>query len=355
MLLIGPWIRMNKYRITAHHIVFFIFIVSNVGGCLTPMGPPLFFGFYNGIPFGWFIENCFPMWIVGVGTLLAMFYFVDRINFARAPREVRVRETASEEWRFDGLPNVLFLAVILVAIFLNHPLFLRESLMIVAALGSYFTTRKSVHEANHFHFHPLKEVAVLFMGIFATMIPALDWLESNARELVGPHPAPGIFFWGAGTLSSILDNAPTYLSFLNASFGAFVNHDVVAEVQMRIASGAADFSNLVGPHAEQIRQTLDMLQKYHADHIAAHQVSREEIQVCYLLSNAALNTYVLALSIGSVFFGACTYIGNGPNFMVKSIADHQKIRTPGFLEYIWKFALPFMLPMLLLIWLFFFR
>lgn len=355
MLLIGPWIRMNKYRVTAHHIVFFIFIVSNVGGCLTPMGPPLFFGFFYGIPFWWFTRHCLPMWALGVGMLLAMFYFVDRLNFTRAPREVRARETAQEEWRLDGLPNVLFLAVILFAIFISRPLFLREGLMIGAAVGSYFTTRKTVHEANHFNFHPIREVAVLFIGIFATMMPALDWLAGNAGELVGQHPAPGIFFWGAGTLSSVLDNAPTYLSFLNASIGSFVNHDVVAEVQARIASGVVDFNNIAGPHAGQIRQTLDVLQRYHADHVRAHQVSQQEIEVTFLLGNAAFSIYVLAISVASVFFGACTYIGNGPNFMVKSIADHQKIRTPGFLEYIWKFALPFMLPMLLLIWLLFFR
>ncbi len=355
MLLIGPWIRMNKYRITAHHIVFFIFIVSNVGGCLTPMGPPLFFGFFYGIPFWWFARNCLPMWALGVGTLLVMFYFVDRAKFTRAPHEIHARETVREEWRFDGLPNVLFLAVILFAVFIDRPIFLRELLMIAAAIGSYFTTRKSVHEANHFNFHPIKEVAVLFIGIFATMIPALDWLAANAGELVGQHPAPGIFYWGAGTLSSVLDNAPTYLSFLNASIGSFVNHDVVAEVQARIASGAADFNNIVGPHAGQIRQTLEFLQRYHGDLVRAHQVSHEEIEISFLLGNAAFNTYILAMSIGSVFFGACTYIGNGPNFMVKSIADHQKIRTPGFLEYLWKFTLPFMLPMLFLVWLLFFR
>jgi Na+/H+ antiporter NhaD/arsenite permease-like protein len=355
MLLIGPWIRMNKYRITAHHIVFFIFVVSNVGGCLTPMGPPLFFGYFYGIPFWWFTRNCLPMWVLGVGILLVMFYFVDRANFTRAPRDVRARETAREEWRFDGLPNVLFLAVILFAVFVSSPLFLRELLMLGAAVGSYFTTRKAVHEANHFNFHPIKEVAILFIGIFATMMPALDWLAGNAGELVGRHPAPGIFYWGAGTLSSVLDNAPTYLSFLNASIGSFVNHDVVAEVQTRIASGVADFNNIVGPHAEQIRQTLDALQRYHGDHIRAHQVSREEVEVSFLLGSTVFHTYVLAISVASVFFGACTYIGNGPNFMVKSIADHRKIRMPGFLEYIWRFALPFMLPMLILIWLLFFR
>ena len=355
MLLIRPWIRMNKYRITAHHIVFFIFIVSNVGGCLTPIGdPPLFLGYLYGIPFWWVAEHCLPMWAMGNSLLLAMFYVVDRLNFNRAPRSVREKETAHEEWRFDGLSNILFIAVILIAVFVKPP-FLREALMIGAAVGSYFTTKKRVHESNSFNFHPIKEVAILFVGIFATMMPALDWLGGNAKELMGQAPASGLFYWGTGTLSSALDNAPTYLSFLSASFGAFVDHDVIAQVQALIASGAVDLSHLTGPHAEQVRQTIEALQKYHGDHVLAKSVSKEEIEVCFLLGNATFNKYILAISVGAVFFGANTYIGNGPNFMVKSIAEHEKVKTPPFLEYIWKFTLPFMLPVLIVIWLAFFR
>lgn len=355
MLLIRPWIRMNKYRITAYHIVFFIFIVSNVGGCLTPIGdPPLFLGYLYGIPFWWVAEHCLPMWGLGVGMLLAMFYVVDRRNFNRAPREVRVRETAQEEWKFDGLSNILFLAVILFAVFINNPPFLREALMIGAAAGSYFTTKRAVHEANQFNFHPIQEVAILFVGVFATMMPALDWLGSNAGELLGQNPPSGVFYWGTGVLSSALDNAPTYLSFLSASFGSFVDHDVIAQVQAHIASGTIDFTAITGPHAEQIRQTLEALQNYHGDHVLAKTVTKEEIEVCFLLGNATFNKYVVAISVGAVFFGANTYIGNGPNFMVKSIANHQKVHAPTFLEYIWKFTLPFMLPMLVVVWLVFF-
>lgn len=355
MLLIRPWIRMNKYRITAYHVVFFIFIVSNVGGCLTPIGdPPLFLGYIYGIPFWWVVENCLPMWVLGIGLLLAMFYAVDRLNFNRAPREVREYETAHEEWRFDGLGNTLFLAIILFAVFVNRPLFLREVLMIGAAAGSYLTTKKSVHESNSFNFHPIAEVAILFVGIFATMMPALDWLAGNAAELLGQSPAVGVFYWGTGSLSSVLDNAPTYLSFLSASFGSFVNHDIIAQVQAHIASGAIDFSNLTGPHAEQIRQTLGALQKYHADHVLAGRVTKEEIEVCFLLGNATFSQYIVAISIGAVFFGACTYIGNGPNFMVKSIADHAQVHSPTFLEYIWKYTLPLLLPVLVVVWLVFF-
>jgi Na+/H+ antiporter NhaD/arsenite permease-like protein len=303
MLLIRPWIRMNEYRVTAHHIVFFIFIVANVGGCLTPIGdPPLFLGYLQGVPFWWVAEHCWPMWVTGVGILLAMFYVVDKINFARAPRTVGEKKSTRETWKFGGLANLFFLAVILGAVFVDRPVFLRETLMLTAALGSYFTTRKSVHEANCFHFHPVREVAVLFAGIFATMMPALDWLGLHAKDLLGSDPSPGIFFWSTGALSSVLDNAPTYLGFLGVLHGA---------------TGAKDVAELLGQNA------------------------------------GALS--VLAISVGAVFFGAATYTGNGPNFMVKAVADQQQIRTPSFPGFVLKFTLPFLLPILITIWLLFFR
>jgi Na+/H+ antiporter NhaD/arsenite permease-like protein len=299
MLLIRPWIRANKYRVTTHHIVFFIFIVSNVGGCLTPVGdPPLFLGYLRGVHFWWVAQHGWLIWLTGVTILLAMFYVVDRRNYIRAPQPVREKLTAHEEWRFEGWRNLIFLAVILGAVFIRRPPFLREALMIGAALGSLFTTQKAVHESNHFTLHPIREVAVLFVGIFATMMPALDWLGLNAAKLGAP--TPGLFYFGSGLLSSVLDNAPTYLSFLSALGGA---------------TGAADVPSLLASHP----------------------------------------TGILAVSTGAVFFGANTYIGNGPNFMVKAIADHQKVHTPGFLEYVVKFTLPFMLPMLIAVWLIFFR
>ncbi len=171
MLLIRPWLRMNKYRLTGHHVLFFIFIVSNVGGSLTPVGdPPLFLGYLKGVPFWWVASNCWPMWATGVGILLAMFFIVDAINFKKAPRQIRELETAHEEWRFLGLANLLYLAVVLAAVFINRPPFLREFLMVSAACASYFTTQKHVHESNDFSFGPIKEVAILFAAIFATMI-----------------------------------------------------------------------------------------------------------------------------------------------------------------------------------------
>ena len=197
--------------------------------------------------------------------------------------------------------NLGFLALILAAVFIKRPIFAREALMLIAALGSWFMTNKSVHEANHLNFHPLREVAVLFVGIFATMMPAMDYLKFHAASI--PHTVP-VMYWGAGLLSSVLDNAPTYLGFLSAAAGANVDNPA------RLVASLAD---------------------------------------------PAFARLVLAISVASVFFGATTYIGNGPNFMVKSIAAHQKVHAPTFLGYILRFTLPFMLPMLILIWLLFFR
>jgi Na+/H+ antiporter NhaD/arsenite permease-like protein len=354
MLLIRPWLRMNKYRLTAHHVVFFIFIVSNVGGCLTPIGdPPLFLGYLRGIPFWWVVQHCWPMWAVGVATLLATFYVLDRRNYLRAPKPVRDQLAESpDQWRFEGLGNGIFLVLILGSVFIAHPAFLREGLMLTAAAGSWFTTRKSIHEANHFNFHPIKEVAVLFIGIFATMLPALDWLKLNAGML--GTPAPAMFYWASGSLSSVLDNAPTYLSFLSAAMGSLLTPEVVQQVQQLVQQGA-DAAAASGPHAEQVRATLAALQQFHPELLAARSVSLEQIQIACLLGSPHLSPFIVAVSVGSVFFGANTYIGNGPNFMVKSIADQQKAHTPGFLGYIFRFTLPFMVPMLVIVWLLFFR
>ena len=299
MLLIRPWIQMNKNRVAAHHVVFFIFIVANVGGCLTPIGdPPLFLGYLKGVPFWWVAQNCWPVWLVGVGGLLAIFYVLDTINFNCVPRPVRQPDSGS--WKITGLPNLFFLAVMLGAVFVERPLFLREGLMLAAALSSYLTTKKSVHAANDFNFHPITEVAVLFAGIFATMLPALAWLNANALAVLGAHPSPGACFWGTGGLSSALDNAPTYLGFLSALLGA---------------TGTKQVAEVLGPKA----------------------------------------THVMAISIGAVFFGAATYIGNGPNFMVKAIAEQNGVPMPSFLAFVLKFTLPFLLPVLLLVWVLFFR
>jgi Na+/H+ antiporter NhaD/arsenite permease-like protein len=290
MLLIRPWLRMNHYRVTAFHVVFFIFTVSNVAGCLTPVGdPPLFLGYLRGVPFFWTIEQLWRPWVFTLGALLAVFYWLDRRNFLRASGEIRRRQTAAgETWKFSGTRNILFLTLILAAVFLPAPW--REALMVAAAAASYFSTKRAVRAANDFTFAPIKEVAWLFAGIFATMMPALAWLKLHAASL--GLVTPLAFYFSSGLLSGVLDNAPTYLTFLSAAEGL---HNVTV-------------SGLLAGHPE----------------------------------------YIIAVSLGSVFFGALTYIGNGPNFMVKSIADHAKVRAPGFAAYIWKYALPVLLPILIL-------
>ncbi|MSU33889.1 MAG: sodium:proton antiporter [Pedosphaera sp.] len=357
MLLIRPWLRLNKYRVTAHHVVFFIFIVSNVGGCLTPIGdPPLYLGYLKGVPFWWVAEHCWPMWMVALGLLLLMFFVVDTVNFRRAPAPVQAAHTRGGDWfQFDGSANGLLLAVILAAVlFANHPPFLREGLMLGAAAISYFLTPKRIHEINAFNWHPIEEVAILFIGIFATMMPALQILGAAASDL--GHPAPAVFFWGSGILSSVLDNAPTYLCFLQAILGACTDPDTISQVRHLVENGGADLATFVhGPNAEGIRQTLATLQKFHPDQLAARTISDEALKIAFLVGNAQFNHFIMAVSTGAVFFGANTYIGNGPNFMVKSMADHQGVHTPTFLGYVARFSFPFMLPTLGVVWFLFFR
>ena len=302
MLMIRPWIRMNKYRVTAFHVVFFIFIVSNVGGALTPIGdPPLFLGYLRGVPFFWTTLNLWLPWLFIVGSLLGIFYVVDRLNFRRAPEVVRELETAYEEFRLDGKRNFAFIGVILAAVFLSSPW--REIIMIAAATVSWHATPGSVHEMNHFNFHPIAEVAWLFFGIFATMTPALDYLQVHSGAL--GVVAPLQFYTVTGALSAVLDNAPTYLTFLAVAVG---------------------------------QQGLDLSNP--AD----------------VAGFAAAHTRILAaISLGAVFFGAMTYIGNGPNFLVKAIAERSSVKTPSFFGYVLRYAVPILLPLLILTALLFLR
>ena len=300
MLLIRPWLRMNRHRLAPHHVIFFIFIIANIGGSLTPIGdPPLFLGYLKGVPFWWMAKNCWPIWGVAVGLLLALFHVLDHRNHLRAAAQpTAANPAAPARWHCEGLHNLLFLAVILAAVFIEKPFFLREGLMLAAAGLSHFTTRPSIREANDFNFHPLCEVAVLFLGLFATMMPALDWLQLSAAKLGSLSPA--FFYWATGLLSSVLDNTPTYLCFLSIAMGE-----------------QGDLPSLM------------------------------------LLPSFARD--LAAISLGAVFFGAATYIGNAPNFMVKAIADQHGAKTPSFLGCIVRYTLPCLLPVLGVIWWIFFR
>ena len=298
MLFIRPWIRVNKYRYTGLHTAFFIFLVSNLGGGLTPMGPPLFLGYLKGVPFWWVVQHCWLAWSVALLSLLLTFYLVDRHNFRRAPAIVREEETGAGKIRIDGLRNIFFLAIILGALFIERPPFLREAVMLAAGVGSYFATPKGVHAANEFSFAPAKEIGWLFLGIFLTMVPVLDYMRLHARDLAIDTPAK--FYWITGGLSAVLDNAPTYLAFLANALG---------RIDLSIENPAAVHQFLGSGKAEMV-----------------------------------------AISMGAVLFGAATYIGNSPNFIIKAIAEQHGMHTPSFIGFVIKFSLPVLLPVLLLVY-----
>jgi Na+/H+ antiporter NhaD/arsenite permease-like protein len=315
MVLIRPWIRMNKIRISAYHVIFFIFIVSNVGGALTPIGdPPLFLGYLKGVPFFWLIQQVFVQWIVTVGLIITVFYFIDRRSFKKMSAKVQTETAEPDTWRFDGAINVLFLLVIIGAVFLPEKFFLREIVMLSAAAASYFLTPKSVHEQNSFSFGPIKEVAFLFVGIFATMMPALGYIDRHGDEFHVKRPLQ--YYFASGSLSSVLDNAPTYATFL------------------RLAEATA--------------------QKERPADFPANPTKEAEV-VSVLIAHPVDRLLVIAVSLGAVFFGAMTYIGNGPNFMVKSIAESAGVKVPTFFGYILKYSLPILLPILIASGFFFLR
>ncbi|MBI5475937.1 MAG: sodium:proton antiporter [Ignavibacteriales bacterium] len=353
MILIRPYLRANRYRLRPFHVVFFIFIVSNMGGALTPIGdPPLFLGYLKGVPFFWLLGAVWHIWAIATGIVLLVFLAIDYVSFWKFEHSIdKVPESElHEEVEVSGLHNIFFLLVILVSVFIQEPRFLRELLMVIAAVGSYKMTKKEIHKKNDFNFIPIKEVAILFLGIFATMVPALDWLELNAAK-IGITSA-GQFYWGTGILSSVLDNAPTYLNYLSAAIGLFVDQNIVAQVQHLISTRGVDLNTITGLHAEEIKNTFTVLMKYHSDLVAAGNVPLSDIQVSYLIGNHAI--YLKAISIAAVFFGAVTYIGNGPNFMVKSIAEQAGAKCPSFAGYFFRYSLLILLPVFILVWLLFF-
>ncbi len=350
MLLIRPFIRINHRRIRPYLIVFFIFTISNIGGALTPIGdPPLFLGYLQGVPFFWVIEHVIQMWGVALFLVIGIFFAVDYFYFSKdkveglekkanaisehasemqsieeknketgiAAREKKLSKKKKKHKKYEeeddgilpdedetlkfkllGVTNFLFLFIILVAVFLPTPW--REIIMLACAVAAYRSTPKKNHIENGFNFEPIREVAILFIGIFATMMPALDWLEVNAAAL--GIKTPGQFYWGSGILSGFLDNAPTYLNFLSAAKG------------------------LNG-----------------VEHVSG------------LLATAELSQYVIAISLGSVFFGAMTYIGNGPNFMVKNISEQMNVKMPSFFGYVFIYSLPVLIPVFALVWALFLR
>jgi Na+/H+ antiporter NhaD/arsenite permease-like protein len=326
MILIRPLLRMNRgRRHRAHVVVFFIFLVANVGGALTPLGdPPLFLGFLHGVPFFWTLR-LIPVTAFVAGLLLVLFLVLDTIRFRgdAAFRAARAEE-GPRGIRIEGLVNLLFLAGVVGAVLLSgvwrpgeadvlgvgvpYQNAARDALLLAMGLLSLRFTPGRIRERNEFGWAPMKEVACLFAGIFMTIVPALAILRAGSAgalaSLVDGVESPARFFWAAGGLSSFLDNAPTYLSFLNTALGRFY-------------PGV--------PEAEAIRRLI------------------------------AENPHILeAISAGAVFMGANTYIGNAPNFMVRSIAEEAGVEMPSFFGYVFRYSLPVLVSCFLIVtWLFF--
>ena len=294
MLLIRPLLQTNRERTRRKHtVVFFIFLVSNVGGMLTPLGdPPLFLGYLEGVPFTWTLR-LWPQWLLLTGALLLTYFVWDSIAYAREPlAALRLDRAQIEPLRLRGSTNAVWLAgVILAVAFLRAPL--REVAIVLLAALSLWRTPAAIRRANGFTWYPIIEVAVLFLGIFLTMIPALELLRLRGGELGVRTPAQ--FFWAAGALSSFLDNAPTYLAFLALGQGLGLAGEVVGVPAAILA----------------------------------------------------------AISVGAVAMGANTYIGNAPNFMVKSIAEETGVKMPSFFGYM-LYSGAILIPLFVLVTLLFF-
>ena len=303
MVLIRPMIRANQERRHKVHVfVFFIFLVSNIGGALTPLGdPPLFLGFLKGVDFFWTLETMLlPMLFMSI-PLLALFYVMDRLAWNRESAELRSTGHAPSGLRIEGQHNLFYLLVIALTVLasglwnreammsiglgIEMPVngLLRDFVLIWIAVLSWMTTRQSLRVENAFTWAPMQEVAILFAAIFITMIPMLAMLKAGEAGPFAPmlalittpdgKPIDAAYFWLTGILSSFLDNAPTYLVFFNLAGG--------------------DAQELMGP----------------------------------------LASTLLAISAGAVFMGANTYIGNAPNFMVRSICEERGIKMPSFIGY----------------------
>jgi len=307
VLLIRPFLRINKERVAPFHVVFFIFLVSNIGGALTPIGdPPLFLGYLKGVPFFWLLAKpqVLLAWLLCVGVLLTVFYALDRRNFRRSPAPLQA--AAKDRIELAGAHNFLWLAIILGLVLVQKAAWLQgfnshlvtvgvAGLMIATAAVAYRFATTDALTQNEFTFEPVKEVGFLFAGIFTTMVPALDLLAKHAAAI--GLTTVRQFYWGSGVLSSALDNAPTYLNFLTAAFGL---------------------------HHRSLELPAD---------------------VTAFLAQPELSQYIVAISLGAVFFGAVTYIGNGPNFMVKSIAESAGVKCPSFFGYVLKYSLPILIPL----------
>jgi Na+/H+ antiporter NhaD/arsenite permease-like protein len=295
MVLIRPLIKANRWRNnTVHIFVFFIFMVSNVGGLLTPLGdPPLFLGFLKGVPFFWTLK-LFPIWIFAIFVLLFVFYLIDNHYLKKEDRDALTKSLdyiSDKKLEIKGKRNFIFLAMVVAAFFMP-PLF-REALMLIAAGLSIYFTSVVYREENSFSYHPIIEVALLFIGIFITMVPVMKILEANGSQLGISEPWQ--FFWATGILSSFLDNAPTYLVFMATAQSVAAAKGITADLIVGVPE-----------------------------------------------------MYLKAVSAGAVLMGANSYIGNGPNFMVKAICEENDVKMPSFFGYM-AWSVGILIPLFILV------
>ena len=325
MLLIRPFLRANDYRKNrTFMVVFFIFLVANVGGSLTPLGdPPLFLGFLHGVSFFWTFK-LMPHMLAVAAMLLVIYYILDTYHYRKEGAVAPVDNDVKEPLKLDGVHNFIFLAGIIGSVLMSGVVdwgeintfgvhravqdWVRDGLLIIMGILSLVSTSRRLREDNDFTWFPIIEVAYLFIGIFITMIPCLLILKAGPQGalafLVNSVTQPTHYFWVTGALSSFLDNAPTYLTFFNTALGSF--YPGMAE---------ADAAPL-------------------------------------LMTENAI--YLKAISAGAVFFGACSYIGNAPNFMVRSISEEAGTPMPSFFGYILKYTLIYLVPCYVVVSLIFF-
>ena len=324
MLLIRPILRSNAWRVyKVHTIVFFIFLVSNIGGSLTPLGdPPLFLGFLHGVPFFWTM-NILPEMAFASIILLLLYFLLDSYYF-RKESKIAVPEDESEPLGIEGKRNFIFLIGVIGAVLFSGSVklgeisvfgihqtvenLIKDAVLIAMGILSLLLTAREVRKGNEFTWAPILEVAYLFAGIFITIIPALAILKAGEQGalawLIRSVNTPADYFWAVGALSSFLDNAPTYLTFFNSALGKF--YPGMPESQ------------------------------------AVARLIVEKIP------------YLAAISAGAVFMGANTYIGNAPNFMVKSIAEEAGVKMPSFFGYMFKYSIPILVVLFIVITFIFF-
>ena len=329
MIMIRPILRANENRqYKIHIIVFFIFLVANIGGTLTPLGdPPLFLGFLHGVSFFWTL-SLFPELLVAAGLLLVIFYLFDLFYYKKENHD-KIKMINAEPIRIQGAFNLLFLLGVIAGVLFSgiaelgeiHVLgihiavqsMIRDFWIIMMGLLSLKLTKQAIRKENEFSWFPIKEVAYLFAGIFMTIIPALVILKAGEKgsmaAIIMAVDTPNQFFWITGVLSSFLDNAPTYLTFFNTALGKLG----LTEPMIREAFAAGTISTSF-PEFEKL---------------------------------------LVGISLGAVFMGANTYIGNAPNFMVKAIAEESGIAMPSFFGYLIKYSIPILIPVFFIITLIF--